>query len=139
MIHVMIADDFMLMRGIMQQVLELVPDIRVVAQADTFAAAFEACQEHQCDIIILDDYLPPYDCETAIAQLRQANVAIPILVTSMHADRNLAGRALDSSANGFVLKTELQQHFISAVRALHAGECFLSPAVAQRMRVTSTG
>jgi DNA-binding NarL/FixJ family response regulator len=138
MIQVMIADDFMVMRYVMQRLLELAPDIRVVAEADTFDTAIQACQEHPCDVIILDDYLPPYPCDTAIAQLRQANVTAPILVTSMHADVNLAGGALNSGAGGFVLKTELQQHFITAVRALHAGETFLSPRITQQMAATAT-
>lgn len=138
MIHVMIADDFMVMRSVMQRLLELAPGIRVVAEADSFGSAIQACQECHCDVIVLDDYLPPYPCETAIARLRQANVTVPILVTSMHADADLAGRALDSSASGFVVKTELHQCFITAVRALHAGETFLSPCIAQQMTETTS-
>ena len=56
---------------------------------------------------------------------------VPILVTSMHVDADMARRALDSGAAGFLLKTDLQNHFIPAVRALYAGKTYLSPRVAQ--------
>lgn len=133
MIHVMIADDFMVMRFVMQRLLEQSPDIRVVAEVDSVDGAIQAYRDHHCDIIILDDFLPPYPCEVVIAALRQAKVTVPILVTSMHADVDLASRALANSASGFILKTELQQRFIAAVHALHAGESYLSPRVAQQM------
>ena len=133
MIHVMIADDFMVMRFVMQRLLEQSPDIRVAAETDTFDSTIQACQKHPYDVIILDDYLAPYPCDAVIAKLRQTEVTAPILVTSMHADVDLAGRALDSGAGGFVLKSELPQHFITAVRALHAGDTFLSPRLALQM------
>jgi DNA-binding NarL/FixJ family response regulator len=131
MIRVIIADDFETMRQVMRHVLEQAPDIRVVAEAWTFDGTLEACGKHDCNALVLDDYLPPYRCDTAIKRLREANITVPILVTSMHVDADMARRALDSGAAGFLLKTDLQDHFIPAVRALHAGKTYLSPRVAQ--------
>src|SRR5690606_32777671 len=106
---------------------EAADDIHVVAQANSFDAVAEACRENGCDVVVLDDYLPPYSCAVAIKQLRAANVTATFLVTSMHADADIARRALDAGAAGFLLKTDLQKHFIPSVHALHAGETYLSP------------
>lgn len=134
MIDLIIADDFEVMQRVMKLLLEREPDIRVIAQVGSFDALTQVCQGDNCDVIILDDYLPSYECDMAVKQLREAQVIAAILITSMHADVDMVRRALNAGASGFLLKTDFEEHLVPAVRALHAGETYLSPQIAQLLR-----
>ena len=48
---------------------------------------------------------------------------------SMHDDAELAGQALINGANGFIVKTEFQETFATAVRTVYRGDSYLSPRI----------
>jgi DNA-binding NarL/FixJ family response regulator len=131
MIRVLIADDEHLIRAGIRTVLESVPDIEVVAEADNGEAAVHAATTRRPDVALIDLRMPVLDGMGAIDELRRQMPELRVVVlTSFGAEPNVL-RAVQSSVSGFVLKSCAPDELILAVRSAHNGAAYLSPAVAR--------
>lgn len=118
----------------MEQLVTAAGDMELVGEAVRFAEAQVLIESTPCDVIVMNDYLPPMSSATATKMLRKDGIQTPIVVVSMHEDADLAGRALENGANGFVLKTRFLDDFVEAIRTAHRGETFISAPVAALLR-----
>jgi DNA-binding NarL/FixJ family response regulator len=129
MIRVLVADDEPLIRAGIRTVLESAADIEVVAQAEDGRAAIASAIRHRADVALIDIKMPVLDGLSAVKELRRQVPALPIVVLTAFNTEPNALRALQDGAAGFVLKNCTPDELIRAVRAAHAGEAYLSPAV----------
>jgi DNA-binding NarL/FixJ family response regulator len=128
-IRVLVADDEPLIRAGIRTVLESAADIEVVAQAENGRAAVDEGLRRRVDVALVDIRMPVLDGLGALEELRRQAPAIRVVVlTSYGAEPNVL-RALQHGAAGFVLKNCTPDELIRAVRAAHAGDAYLSPAV----------
>jgi DNA-binding NarL/FixJ family response regulator len=129
-IRVVIADDFSAMLKVMGQLVERAGDMTLVGDATRAEEAIALIKSAQPDLVVMNDYIPPLNSIQVIEKMRAAGLAQPILVVSMHNESELVHGALQAGAIGFILKTELFDEFIPAIRAVHRGETYLSPQIA---------
>jgi DNA-binding NarL/FixJ family response regulator len=128
-IRVLIADDEPLIAAGVRTVLESAADIEVVAHADNGRAAVDEALRHRADVALIDIKMPVMDGLSAIEELRRQVPELRIVVlTSFGVEPNVL-RAVQGGAAGFVLKNCAPDELIRAVRAAHAGDAYLSPAV----------
>jgi DNA-binding NarL/FixJ family response regulator len=130
MIRVVIADDFSAMLKIMRQLIERAGDMDWMGDATRADQVIALLEGSQPDVVVMNDYIPPLNSVQVIEKLRAAGFQQPILVVSMHNESDLVHGALQAGATGFILKTELMNEFILAIRAVHRGETYLSPQIA---------
>ncbi|GII95952.1 response regulator [Sinosporangium siamense] len=129
MIRVLLADDEPLITTGIRTVLESAPGIEVVAEADNGRAAVDLALARRVDVALLDIGMPVMDGLSALDELRRhAPGTRVVMLTAFGQEANVA-RALEGGVAGFVLKNCTPDELIRAVRAAHAGEAFLSPAV----------
>ena len=126
-IRVLIADDFDILREVINLYLELAPEIEVVGEAPDLDDALERTAALQPDVILMNDYLPPIDSAHATTRFREAGFTNAILVISMYLEPDLIRRSLASGANGFMHKDEIVNQLLNAVRHVHQGDTYLSP------------
>jgi DNA-binding NarL/FixJ family response regulator len=134
MIRVLIADDHALVREGIRYVLDLDPNISVVAEASNGREAIDLALEHNPDIVVLDINMPLLSGLEAAAQLRQLTPDIRLLLLSMHDQAEYAREGLRIGTHGYILKDSAGKDLRDAIHAVHAGETFLSPAIAERLR-----
>lgn len=126
-IQVLIADDFKLLRDVIRLCLERAADMAVIDEALDVTDALESATALRPDVIIMNDYLPPIDSAHASALFREQGVNAAILVISMELDPAQIQRSFLSGANGFMIKDEIDENLVDAVRRIHQGERYLSP------------
>lgn len=132
-IRVLIADDHAVVREGLRAMLTTQPDLDVIAEADTGAAALTAVADNPPDVVLMDLQMPELDGPTAIARIRTSHPGVRILVlTTYHTDADITA-ALDAGATGYLLKDCGRQQLFTAIRAAARGESVLSPAVATRV------
>ncbi|SEH02721.1 DNA-binding response regulator, NarL/FixJ family, contains REC and HTH domains [Nonomuraea solani] len=129
MIRVLIADDEPLITAGIRTVLESAGDIEVVAGAANGREAVAAARRHRVDVALLDISMPVLDGLAAAAQLGGPRV---VMLTAFGDEENVR-RALQQGVSGFVLKSCDPDELIRAVRAAHAGQAYLSPAVTRHV------
>jgi DNA-binding NarL/FixJ family response regulator len=129
-IRVLLADDHALVRQGFRRILEDEGDIEVVGEAGGGAEAISLAAALAPDVVVLDMAMPEINgLHAAIDILRAAPDRI-ILILSMYDDPQYVRNALDAGVRGYILKNALETDLIKAVRAVAAGEPFLSPALA---------
>jgi DNA-binding NarL/FixJ family response regulator len=133
-IRVLIADDHALVREGIRRVLDEDPGFDVVAEAADGRQAITRVEETEPDVAILDISMPELSGLEAARRLRDEHPDLKILILSMHDETEYVMRAVHAGAAGYLLKDDAGPALLrQAVRAVHAGDSFFSPAVASRL------
>ena len=130
MIRVLLADDQALVRGAMGALLDLEPDIEVVAQAGRGDEVVAAARESGADVCLLDIQMPGVDGVEAARQVRDQLPGVRVVMVTTFDRPGYLRRALDAGAVGFVVKTTPAARLAEAVRRAHAGLRTVDPQLA---------
>ena len=85
------------------------------------------------DVILMDVRMPVMDGTEATRRIHRAHPEIKILVLTTFDDDDYVFNALDAGAIGYVLKNVKPDQLVTAIRAVHAGDYFVSPAVGYKL------
>ena len=129
-IRLLLADDQALVRGALSALLNLEPDLEVVAEVGAGDAVVPAVLEHRPDVALLDVEMPGLDGISATAQVRSASPSTRVLIVTTFGRPGYLRRALQAGAAGFVVKDTPAAQLADAVRRVHAGLRVVDPALA---------
>lgn len=129
--RILIVDDHPVVRQGVRHMLEQEPDLRVCAEAESAGEALQALQKQKPDLAIVDISLKGTDGLELTKWIRAQDEDLPILVLSMHDESLYAERVLRAGAHGYLMKAEVGDKIIAAVRKVLAGEIYLSEKVGQ--------
>jgi DNA-binding NarL/FixJ family response regulator len=132
-VRVLIADDEPLIRNGIRLVLASAEDIEVVAEASDGRQAVDEASRRSVDVALLDIRMPGMDGLSALKELQRVVPRTRVVVLTTFGEDEYISRALAGGAAGFLLKDSAPDELIRAVRAVAAGEAYLSPAVTQRV------
>ncbi|HEY0487806.1 MAG TPA: response regulator transcription factor [Mycobacteriales bacterium] len=130
MIRILLADDQQLVRGALAALLDLEPDLEVVAEAGRGDEVVEAARRARPDVALLDVEMPGMDGLTATAALRAALPGCRVLVVTTFGRPGYLRRAMEAGASGFVVKDTPARQLADAVRRVHAGLRVVDPSLA---------
>jgi len=128
-LRVLIADDHVLVRAGLRTLLEKTADLEVVGEASNGHEAAALAGTCRPDVVLMDIAMPEGNGLQAAAKLRRENVSSRVLILSMSGTVEDVRRALDAGAHGFLLKSDSPGVFLSAIRAVAAGQRYFSPDV----------
>lgn len=128
-IRVVLADDENLVRGALASLLDLEPDIEVLAQAADGAAAVELTREHRPDLVLLDLEMAGTDGLTAAGTIG-AESDVPVVIVTRHARHGVLKRALGVGVRAFVPKVTPAPKLSAILRDVHAGGRYVDPELA---------
>lgn len=131
--RVLIADDHALVRMALRTLMQDEPDIEVVGEAATSEEAIDAAISLEPDVLLLDMRMPGGGGVEVCRRVRRErpNVAV-LVITSFDDDEELFG-VLEEGARGYLMKDTRPDRIVSAVRALHDGQCVFDAGVASKM------
>lgn len=127
-IRVLVADDHGIVRAGIRLLLERQAGVQVVAEASDGAEAVEQALATRPDLCIIDVSMPRLTGLQAAREIRGQLPHTRVLMLSMHDDEHYLFEALKAGASGYVLKREADQDLVGAVRAVSAGDAFLTNA-----------
>ncbi|MFE9102363.1 response regulator transcription factor [Actinomadura geliboluensis] len=130
MIRVLLAEDMHMIRGALVALLDLEPDIAVVAQAATGPEIVPLALEHAPDVAVIDVELPGVDGLTATAELRRRLPGCRVLIVTGFGRPDRVRRAFAAQASGFMVKDAPPDRLADAVRRVAAGERVVDPELA---------
>lgn len=129
-IRVLLADDQALIRGALAALLELEPDLQVVAGVGTGDAAVAAAVELRPDVALLDVQMPGLDGLSAAAAIREQVPTCRVLVVTTFGRPGYLRRALEAGASGLLVKDASPDLLADAVRRVHSGLRVIDPELA---------
>jgi len=134
MIRVLLADDQAMIRQAFSALLQLQPDIVVVAQAADGAAAVALAAEHQPDVVLMDVQMPSADGTddgiAATGRILAANPQVRVIILTTFGRPGYLRRAMESGAVGFMVKDAPADQLIEGIRRVHRGLRVVDPALA---------
>jgi NarL family two-component system response regulator LiaR len=132
-ISVLLVDDHAVVREGLRSFLELQDGIEVVAEAADGEAAVRAAEAWKPDVVLMDLVMPRLDGVGAMRELGRRLPSARVIVLTSFPDDDRLLPAIQAGAAGYLLKNADPQEVVRAVRAAHAGEALLDPAVAARL------
>ncbi|MGN6525768.1 MAG: response regulator [Burkholderiaceae bacterium] len=133
MIRLLLADDHRMFREGLRRLLTDQPDMQVAAEAATAVEVLEALRLHQIDVAVLDLSMPGRAGPELIAHAKSTRPSVRILVLTMHDLEPHVTQSLRAGADGYATKDIPTADLEGAIRRIHAGNRYLSPAVAERL------
>ncbi len=129
-IRILTADDHALLRAGIAALVEIEPDMELVAQAATGREAIEQFRHHRPDITLMDLQMPDISGIEAIIAIRSEFPHARIIVLTTYAGDAQVVRALKAGARGYLLKGNVHTDLLETIRAGHAGRKRIPPEVA---------
>jgi two-component system invasion response regulator UvrY len=129
-IDVLLVDDHAVVREGYRRLLDLQPDLRVVAEAGNAEDALLLWKQHQPSLTVVDLSLPGIGGIELIQRLKAREPRVRCLVFSMYRDEVWVAQALKAGALGYVTKSSAPALLVEALRAVQRGQRFLSPDLA---------
>lgn len=129
-IRVLLADDELLIRTALAQMLDLEDDLTVVAEAANGEHAVTSAVKYAVDVAVLDLQMPKLDGIAVAEQLTEQLPGCRCVIVTSHGRPGHLKRALAAGVRGFLPKTTSAVTLASVVRTVHAGGRHVDPELA---------
>ena len=130
MIRLLLADDQALVRGAMAALLDLEPDLSVVAEVGRGDEVLAAARTHQPDVALLDVEMPGMDGVAAARELHRELPGCRVLMVTTFGRAGYLRQAMAAGASGFIVKDTPARQLADAVRRVHGGLRVVDPVLA---------
>lgn len=126
MIRILIADDHTLVRRGLRAILQHVENVEVVGEAKDGIEAVKLVKELAPDIVVMDVSMPGLDGIGATNQIQKLNLPTHIVVLSMYDDPDLVQKALQTGADGYLIKRSVSEELLPAIEQVNQGKRYVS-------------
>lgn len=133
MIQVLLVDDQRLMRDGLRLLLELEPDIQVIAEASNGQEALTAYAQHQPHVVLMDIRMPLLDGVQATQQLCTQWPNAHILILTTFDNDEYVFQGIRAGALGYLLKDTSGAELATAIRTVARGSALIGPSLARKV------
>jgi DNA-binding NarL/FixJ family response regulator len=130
-IRVLIIDDHTIVRDGICSLLGLAGDLEVVGEAANGREGLDMVGKLLPDVVLTDIAMPIMGGLEAVRRIRKEFPETKILVLTQYDDKDHVFPAIQAGANGFIGKTAASSELTSGIRAVFAGDSYLSPSIAR--------
>jgi len=136
LISVFLVDDHELVRTGIRRILEDVRGLKVTGEAVNGETAVQWCREHEADVILMDMNMPGIGGLEATKKILRARPDARIIVLTVHSENPFPTKVMQAGAAGYLTKCSAPDEMIHAIRAVHSGQRYISPEIAQQMALS---
>ncbi len=128
-IRIILADDHPVVRQGLRMMIETDASLIVVDEAGNGREALELIEKHQPQVAVIDVDMPEMDGFGVVRELDQKRIDVEIIFLTMHSKEEIFYAALDLGVKGYVLKDSAISDIVASVKAVAAGQSYISPAL----------
>jgi two-component system invasion response regulator UvrY len=131
MIRLAIAEDHEMVREGMERILADHSDLKFVVKVADGHALLAALSETEADVLLLDISMPGPGFLPVMDRIAKDHPGLAVLVVSTHSEPQWVVQALKAGAAGYLAKTHSSEELAEAIRRVHGGGRYITPAVAE--------
>ncbi len=131
-IRVLLGDDHTLVRAGIHALLQQLPGVEVVGEAGDGREVIELIKTFQPDVVLMDISMPGLTGLEALARITRDFPKVRVIILSMHNHDEYIVQALKAGAAGYLLKKAATAQLPDALKAVVAGETYLSGEISTR-------
>ena len=128
-VTVVVADDHPIFRKGLLQILSSEPGLRVVAEVENGAKAWQSICELHPRVALVDLEMPEMDGLEVARAVRDQMLPVHVIFLTMHNDEDAVNDALEAGISGYVLKDSAADHVVESIRSVVVGRPYLSPGI----------
>lgn len=132
-IQLLVVDDHPLFRRGLIALLSQDDRFEIVGEAGDVGEALRVLAKTQPDLLLLDNHLPGVKGVDAIASLKSDRPNLRILMLTVSEDEEDLSKALQSGADGYLLKTSESDQLCDALVKVHEGHSVISPSMLNKL------
>jgi two-component system response regulator DesR len=129
-LNILLAEDVAMVRGALVALIELEPDLKVVAAVERGDDIVSTARARQPDIAIIDIDLPGLDGLSAAEELYEVMPQCRVLILTNLGRAGTLRRALAAHVSGYMLKDAPPEQLATAIRKVAAGSRVIDPLLA---------
>lgn len=133
MITVLLVDDHDLVRQGIRRILDDAPGIKVIGEASSGEEALKFSRKYCPNVVLMDVKMPGIGGYEATRKLIRLNPDLKVLVVTICTNDLYPSRLLQVGAVGYMTKDSSTDEMIQAIRAVNAGQRYISPHIASRL------
>ncbi|MBE8597430.1 UvrY/SirA/GacA family response regulator transcription factor [Xenorhabdus sp. BG5] len=133
MINVLLVDDHELVRIGVKGVLDDIKGIKVVGEASSGEDAVRWCRSNSTDIVMMDMGMPGIGGLEAAKKIIRYSPDTRVIMLTIHTESSLPTKVMQAGVRGYLSKAAAPQDMINAIRAVYAGQRYISSDIAQQM------
>lgn len=131
MLKILVADDHPIVRQGLMRIIEDTHDMVVEDEVDNGADALNKIQKKDYDLVLLDITMPAINGLEIIKEIKKVKPKLPILILTMHPEKNYGLRALQAGANGYLTKERAPFELTEAIHKVAGGGKYISASLAE--------
>jgi two-component system, NarL family, response regulator NreC len=129
-LSVLLADDHVLVRQGLKSLLDR-EKIQVIAEASDGQEVIRLAEAHHPDVAVMDISMPTLNGIDAARELARSCPKTRVILLTQHEEEQYLHEALESGVRGYVLKSQVVNDLVHAIRQVSRGGFYLSPGVSQ--------
>lgn len=133
-IKIIIADDHLMVREGLKQLLELDGDISVIGEAGDGIECLSMINKLNPDVVLLDINMPNMNGLEVLQKLKEQNKNHNVLILTIHNEIEYLVKAVDIGVSGYVLKDSESAVLKKAIYAVYEGDTFIQPSLAPLLK-----
>ena len=126
-IRVMLADDHILMREGIRQLLEFDGSIEVVEEANDGDECLEKLKRSKPDVLLLDINMPNKNGIQVLEEIKKNKINVKVLILTVHNEVEYLLKAVDIGVDGYIMKDSESAELKKAINAVMKGENYIQP------------
>jgi len=126
-IRILIADDHPIFRKGLRQVIEAEQRLTVIDEADDGVTALDQIRQKHPDIAILDIHMPNLSGFDLARVIQEEGIKVGVTFLTMHKAEDMFNAAMDLGVKGYVLKDSAVTDIVGCIKAVAAGQPYISP------------
>jgi DNA-binding NarL/FixJ family response regulator len=130
-ISVLLVDDHTIVRQGLRSLLEAEKEIEIIGEASKGSVALELVHSLKPSVVIMDISMPDMNGIHATERICNENPSAKVLVLSMYIEEEFIHQVIQAGAMGYLIKQTASTDLINAVKEIHNGNAFFSPAVSK--------
>jgi DNA-binding NarL/FixJ family response regulator len=131
--RIVLAEDHAILREGIRSMLESVPDLEIVGEAEDGREAVTQARELKPDIVLMDLSMPNMNGTEAIRQIKQRDPQVRVIVMTVHKSDEHVRAALEAGADAYLLKDESRRDLLAAITSVSVGGTYLSPKICAKV------
>ncbi|MFN7926700.1 MAG: response regulator transcription factor [Blastocatellia bacterium] len=133
MTQVLLADDHAIVRRGLKQILQDMPEITQIGEADTAQSVITQMRVQKWDLVMLDLTLPDKSGLEVLKELKREAPKMPVLVLSMLPEDQYGVSVLKAGAAGYLTKESAPEELVKAIRKVLRGGKYVSLTLAEQL------
>lgn len=126
-IRVMMADDHVLMREGIRQLLEFDGTIEVIEEANDGEECIEKLLRTRPDVLLLDINMPKKNGIEVLEEIKKRKLDVKVLILTVHNEVEYLLKAVDIGVDGYILKDSESAELMKAINVIAGGESYIQP------------